>query len=262
MPTLKLPEILCEKPPVPDWVIERFIPRDTVTVLAGLEGTGKSSLSYSLALCVALGVPFLDRPTQRLRVLYYDNENSQPDCSQYLRRLWLGLGCPDPLALSQFLRIEHFSLSVGWQRTFETQCREWDPGLVIIDTSNSCFSIKDENSNAEAAEIISFIQGARPSKSSVILMKHEREPKEGAGRSVRGAKYWLGAVDQVVYLHRDTGRPSGPTPVGTEARESERYHRTKLMPAKHRAFGLDEAIHIVPKISEGLSGKSLIFCTR
>mgnify|MGYP001614943497 CR=1 FL=1 len=257
MPTINLAEILTSDPPTPDWVVERFIPRDTITVLIGLEGIGKSSLSYSLALAVATGTPFLGRPTQQLKVLYFDNENSHPDCSQYLRRLWIGMGCPDPAELDKFLQVEHFSLSVGWQKVFAAKCREWNPGLVIVDTANACVSIKDENSNAEAGEILSFVQIARPARASVILMKHEREPKDGMGKSVRGAKYWLGAVDQVVYLHRQQGRPSGTTPIGTD--RPERMHRTKLIPAKHRAFGLDEPINITPKELDTPSGKGLIF---
>ena len=259
MARLNIEEILTTDEIAPEWVIERFIPRDTITLLVGLEGIGKSSLSYCMALSIALGVPFLGRTTTPLKVLYFDNENSHPDCSQYMRRIWIGLGCPDPVEIGKALRVEHFSLSVGWQRTFAAVAKDWDPGVIIIDTANACFSIKDENSNAEAAEIISFLQAARPARASVVLMKHEREPKEGTGKSVRGAKYWLGAVDQVVYLHRQAGRPPGVTPIGTQARTETRLHRTKLVPAKHRAYGLDSPININPEELDTPYGKGLIF---
>jgi len=247
LPTIELSEILAETPLPPEWVVDRFIPRDTITILVGLEGIGKSSLSYDLALAVATGRPFLGRSTTQLKVLYFDSENSLPDCGEYLRQLWIGAGCPDVGALKEHLRVEHFSLSHDWKKAFQKTCVEWQPGLVIVDTANACFSIKDENSNAEAAEVISFVQVTRPARASVILMKHEREPKEGVGKSVRGAKYWLGAVDQVVYLHRQPGRPA------------ESYHRTKLVPAKHRAYGLDVAINISIEKLQTPSGKGLIF---
>lgn len=259
MPRIDLKKILTTDLGPPEWVVDRFIPRDTVTTLVGLEGIGKSSLSYSLALSVSLGVPFLGRSTTQLKVLYFDSENSLPDFGEYLRQLWIGLGRPDTEVLDAHLQIEHFSLGLGWQKVFQHQCKQWQPGLVIVDTANACFSIKDENSNAEAAEIINFIQSSRPARASVILMKHEREPKEGMGKSVRGAKYWLGAVDQVVYLHRQVGRPVGPTPVGTAEREEGRLHRTKLVPAKHRAYGLDEVINITPEQILTPFGKGLIF---
>ena len=247
LPRINLAEILTETPLPPEWVVDRFLPRDTITVLVGLEGIGKSSLSYDLALSVAMGRPFLGRVTTQLKVLYFDSENSLPDCGEYLRQLWIGAGCPDVGMLTAHLRVEHFSLSHNWQVSFEKACKEWQPGLVIVDTANACFSIKDENSNAEAAETISFVQKSRPARASVILMKHEREPKDGVGKSVRGAKYWLGAVDQVVYLHRQPGRPS------------EHFHRTKLVPAKHRAYGLDAPINISVEKLETPSGKGLIF---
>lgn len=248
MAKVNIREILTADPPTPDWVVDRFIPRDTITIMAGLEGIGKSSLSYYMALSVASGRPFLGRQTQRLKVLYFDNENSYPDMCQYVRRLWLGMEPRPELAdLDPFLQIEHFSLSIGWQRAFQAHCSDFCPDLIIIDTANSCFSIKDENSNAEAAEIVSFLQVARPVRAAVILMKHEREPREGVGKSVRGAKYWLGAVDQVVYLHRQPGRPS------------ERFHKTRLVPAKHRAFGLDGIINISVEELQTHDGKALIF---
>lgn len=252
MPAVNLPEILKAEPQPPEWIVDRFIPRDTITVLVGLEGIGKSSLSYALALAVSAGQPFLGRVTTQAKVLYFDNENSLPDCGEYLRQLWIGAGCPNVDTLAEHLRIEHFSLGSGWQGAFKRACVEWQPGLIVIDTANACFSIKDENSNAEAAEIIGFIHTARPPKASVLLMKHEREPKEGQGKSVRGAKYWLGAVDQVVYLHRQVGRP--PTSATNEV-----LHKTKLIPAKHRAYGLDEPILIAPEKYLTPLGKSLIF---
>ena len=250
MPTITPSSILTETPQPPEWVIDRFLPRDTITILAGLEGIGKSSLSYALALSVATGQSFLDRMTTQLRVLYFDSENSKPDFSEYLRQLWIGMGSPDPKALDEFLRIEHFSLAVDWQPRFKAACVAWNPGLVIIDTANSCFSVEDENSNAEAAEIVSFISQTRPARASVILMKHEREAKDGMGKSVRGAKYWLGAVDQVVYLNRVGGHPIPPYGL----------YRTKLTPAKKRAYGLDEAIVINPIMEQGPYGKSLKLC--
>jgi len=250
MPTVNLAEVLTTEPIAPDWIVEGFIPRDTITILAGLEGIGKSSLSYYLALSVALGRPFLGLNTTRRKVLYFDNENSSPDMVGYLRSLWIGLGCPEPkVELDPFLTLEHFTLGPHWQDTFGYVCKLQSPDLIIVDTANACFSIKDENSNAEAAEIIGFIQRARPARASVVLMKHEREPKEGMTKSVRGAKLWLGAVDQVVYLHRQPGRPSA----------TDRYHRTRLVPAKHRAYGLDATINISVEELSSPAGKGLIF---
>lgn len=247
MPTISPSVVLTEHPQPPKWVVERFIPQDTVIVLAGLEGTGKSVFSYATALAVATGQPILGLPTTQLRVLYFDSENSRPDFGGYLRQLWLGMGAPNPKHIDEFLRIEHFSLTIDWQHRFASICAEWKPGLIIVDTANSCFSIVDENSNAEAAKIVSLVNQARPAESSVILMKHEREKKEGRDRSVRGAKYWLGAVDQVVYFSKAGGNPLPPY----------NLWRTKLTPAKKREYGLEHEIKITPNLEMGPLGKVL-----
>ncbi len=248
MPTIAPSLVLTESPQPPQWVVEQFIPQDTVIVLAGLEGTGKSVFSYAMALAVATGQPILGFSTTQLRVLYFDSENSRPDFGGYLRQLWLGMGAPDPREIDRHLRIEHFSLTVDWQQRFRAICAEWDPQFIIIDTANSCFSIADENSNAEAARIVAVINQARPVGSSVVLMKHEREPKEDRGRSVRGAKYWLGAVDQVVYFGRYGGHPIPP----------HGLWRTKLTPAKKREYGLETEVKITPHLDLTPLGKALI----
>ncbi len=52
-----------------------MIAQGSVTLLCAESGTGKTWLGYHIAGCVAQGLPTLDRPVLRSKVLYLDGEN-------------------------------------------------------------------------------------------------------------------------------------------------------------------------------------------
>lgn len=74
-----------EKPPPREWRIPGLIPEGWVSFLIGDGGTGKSFLALYMALCIAVGAPFLKLPVKRGRVLYADYEL---DLEEQRRRLW------------------------------------------------------------------------------------------------------------------------------------------------------------------------------
>ena len=56
-PPENLPVITDEKPPLPDWLIEHWLPRNELTVFSGMGGTGKSHIMLNLACAAACGCP-------------------------------------------------------------------------------------------------------------------------------------------------------------------------------------------------------------
>ena len=147
---LNLKTILTETPPKPDWVITGMVPRGTILMIAGDAGVGKSMLSFSKALHVALGRPFFGFPVAQTKVLYFDQENSLPDAGAYLQRLWLGMGRPDPSEVEKFLAFEHFSLTATWEADMLRTVADFQPGLIVVDTATSALNIQQENDNSEA----------------------------------------------------------------------------------------------------------------
>ena len=106
-----LSEIVTTPSPPPDWLVPDLLHRGTMVILAGDAGIGKTTLSYTLAVAKATGQPFLGRPVTPGRVLYFDEENSEPDFEEYLRWVWRGLGRPTPSLLDENLRMERFRLA-------------------------------------------------------------------------------------------------------------------------------------------------------
>src|SRR5688500_3297013 len=72
--------------PVPprDWHVEPVIPHQTVTLLSGDGGTGKSLLALQLAVATALGSSWINRTVAGGRALYLSAED---DMDEVHRRL-------------------------------------------------------------------------------------------------------------------------------------------------------------------------------
>ena len=74
-----------DKPPARDWTIPDLVPKGFLSLLIADGGTGKSLLALYMALCIAVGAPFLKLPVKRGHVLYIDYEL---DLEEQRRRLW------------------------------------------------------------------------------------------------------------------------------------------------------------------------------
>lgn len=234
-------EILSKEVIEPTWIVKDMIPLGTMIVLAGEAGAGKSYLMYALMYAVAAQQPFLGHATVPTRVLYFDEENAEPDFLQYNQWAWAAAGCTPTEQLDAQLRIEHFSLLGGWKEPMQRAIKEHQPGLVIIDTATPALHIQDENDNAEASRAIQALRAIRQGAGhpiTFIVLKHERQrDDQGHRRTIRGAKVWLGAFDQVLFHVIAPGAK----------RRKDGTRKTRLEPDKLRAFALDHVIEINPE---------------
>ena len=247
MARLDLDSVLTAEERPPTWVVEGIIPAGTIVLVAGDAGIGKTVMNVSEGLHIAMGWPFLGYPTHQTRVLYFDEENSRPDISAYVQQLWIGMGRPDPTTLQAQFRLEHFSLGrKDWYATARDIVAEFNPGMIYIDTATSALAIDKEDDNAEAQRAIQSIRRLMTTAShpAVKVLKHAKFQTGGGQqgqtrRTIRGAKAWLGAVDQVLYHIRRPGRP-----------QRNGLKDTLLIPDKSRAYGLKRNIHVMPSYTE------------
>jgi len=221
-----------------------MIPRGSFTILAGDAGVGKSYLSYTLALSVASGQPFLGHPTEQLKVLYLDEENGRWDQEEYLRRAWYGIGQPALEEIIPHLRVEHMSLARDWKAQMAPIIEEYQPALVVIDTVTPALGLSDENDNAQASLALRELhrmQALAANDCAFLLIKHAKFLADGESRrTIRGAKVWIGATDATMFYikgdkeSKGRGRPRGDG-LGTR----------RLLPEKSRAYGLSTELKVV-----------------
>src|SRR5262245_3386454 len=89
---INIEDVLSAESTEPPWIVKDILPAGSAVILAGSAGVGKSTLSYHLALCIAMGRPFLGQwETTPGKVLYLDEENSSHDLTKYVQRAFLGL---------------------------------------------------------------------------------------------------------------------------------------------------------------------------
>lgn len=235
-------------PTVPPWLIEGLMCRAQMICLAGETGVGKSVLAYNLAVCVAGGLPFLGHATLSGPVIYFDEENSLPDMKEYIRWAWFGLGPPSQDILKVVdasLKIMHFALPSGKLRWnfMGSLAHKFKPILIILDTATPVCDIIDENSNAEASQVIHRLRSIRNAggpDTTMLVLKHAKFTHEGGRRMVRGAKTWVAEFDAMIFHVAVPGRP-----------RKDGLRNTRLEPDKVRAFGLRSNQEIIPRFYNG-----------
>lgn len=90
-----IPDVLgMDFPPVEYIVPAIGIARNTITLVAGKDGDGKTFLAQAMACSVARGSEFLKMPTQKTPVLYLDHENPPYVVQDRLRTMTGGRSGP------------------------------------------------------------------------------------------------------------------------------------------------------------------------
>ncbi len=85
-------DVLDAEPPAPEFIIADYIPCGVVTLLGANGGVGKSLLSLTAAVCVAMGLPFLGKRTKRCKVCFYSAEDSTGHLRHRMHKICRHLG--------------------------------------------------------------------------------------------------------------------------------------------------------------------------
>lgn len=243
-------EILSAERVEPAWLVPNFILQGTLVCYAGDAGSGKSLVSYAIALALAAGCEGLGGiipAGDPKRVLYFDEENSPQDRAEYIRRAYFGMfkdGQEPDLANLQenFYGLPFWIGQPGWEDTVAECIEQVRPHLMVFDTATPCFAIEDENSNSEATRACQTLRRLMHSTNPVatsIVLKHAKLAEQKGVRLMRGAKAWKGATDATFFQVRYPGRP-----------RKDNLRLTRIEPDKTRAFGLQGPIYITPRYTD------------
>ena len=191
----KLPTLgdICDLDIKVEWVVDKLIPRQSVTVLHGKGGVGKTWLMLQMGSCVADERPFAGLSALNMPCYYVDFENSL--ASIHSRALVLG---------KSSLKVWHVSNSMPPPRL---DSKEWEkykklpPGLLIFDTLRAS-QLLDENSSRHMAFIMTRLKELRDIGFTIVLIHHS--PK-GDERTYKGSTAIVDQCDHVLSLDRVNG---------------------------------------------------------
>lgn len=199
-----------------DWIVEGWLPNRHVTVLSGVGGSGKTTLSQQLATAVATGTAFLGVPVPTagpvLAVFAEDDQDELHRRQQAMNRA-LGRQMTDlknvrwmsPIGKDNAL--VRFGPDGGIRRTdfyerLRRAAKQYKPRLVILDNVAQMFP-GNENSRPEVTAFVNLLTGfARDFECGVLLLAH---PAKGEGSEYSGSTAWDACVRSRWYF----GRPKG-----------------------------------------------------
>lgn len=186
----------------PRWVVDDLLNAGGTSLLVAKPKVGKSTFAANLALCVAAGLPFLDRATRRGAVHVYSMEVHRAFVREQYRLL---VGAYD-LAAPPDIRIH-----AGTGRTDRTLDQVAElilrerPALVVLDTlAKVVDTIKDGNDYLEVYEALRPVAAlAEASGAHIVCVHHANKGLGEGGDAVMGSVGFAASVDLTMLLRRD-----------------------------------------------------------
>lgn len=188
-----------------DWLVEGYIPADSIGMLFGASGSGKSHIALSLAVSIANGADWFEHKTKEGNVLILAGEGN----NGLHRRL-------------RAIQVEH-EITINPERIFfsdrpvgldteggfdeavtaiENLDKKLD--LIIIDTLSRHLLRSAENSNDDMAQFINKLEQLRHQYQCTILVVHHtgKSSQQGA----RGASALKANIDFSFAVQKDDNR--------------------------------------------------------
>ena len=173
--------------------------------LTAQTGVGKSTICYNIAKALAEGKSIWGIDCEQTSVLYVDMESGATGRSLKVQRL-----SHDSRPDIPFDFVEAIAFPQELPDILAI-CRESNYKLVIFDTARRCFSVRDENDNAEFyLRIAPVLDSLKAQGVSSLTLGH---PAKNGMPGARGAGAQEDAVDIILHLTVHKGEKTDPDAV-------------------------------------------------
>lgn len=241
------PAVAAEGPPAPAWSVvpvddldtaelepqgwfwDHYIPARELTLLGAHGGTGKSMFALMLAVCVALGIPFLGVPTRRAPVVFFSAEDDAPILRRRLSAILRSLGVASS-GLGDWLRVidattvpaelAEMVSSLGSDgvvsparmqlTSIGADLRDLISGigsapLLIVDNASDTYGGNEIVRPEVRGFIRALLKMVRPLGGAVVLLAHldKASAKGGGGESYSGSTAWHNSARSRLTMARD-----------------------------------------------------------
>jgi RecA-family ATPase len=197
------------------WLIKDIIPQNSVGLIVGESGAGKTFLGLELATAVSEGRDFFTKATRKSSVLYIAAEGpfTIPGRLHAARRGSEPIGnkvavieLSEKLNLPEVFEKAMVEIEVINQQLVDSGS---DPiGLVVIDTMIAAFAVNNWNDASEVSEVFDVMkQIQRQLNATVIATHHHGKTRE---RGAAGSHYLKGGSDFMLDVYRDDADDDDP----------------------------------------------------
>jgi hypothetical protein len=208
-----------------EYIIEGLVPKQSISLLVGDSGLGKSPFLYQAAISVAAGVPFLGKAVRQGRVLFMDSENGISQVQDTISRVSSFLGLSE--VPEEGLLMWNLNDAPGFGgkgNQLEDLVREFQPDWVIIDPINSVFNDIEQEATVATQHLQTLrrlmatyhcsFTGVHHVRKSNDNPKEKPEPLEKADLSsffnrARGSKVLINGTDVRLGIDRAERDPTG-----------------------------------------------------
>lgn len=190
--------------PFPPSLVDDMLIQNSLVMLVGAPGAGKTFVALDLALSMAGGVDnWLEHPLRvhgpviygvgegsgrfKLRVMAW--VQTHPDADSIDGKFFWTDG---PLDLLDPKQVKEF---IGEANTIA-------PKLVVIDTYSRSISGEDENEHATASQAVEAMDLIKKETGATVLVLHHTN---AAGKRERGHTSFMGGIDTQLWLSDDSG---------------------------------------------------------
>ncbi len=182
--------------PSPDWLIHGLIQENTIALLAGPGGLGKSFLALGMARSLAAGRMFFNRSVKKGRVLYVAAEGVAAFGDRV--RAW-NQANPGVTVPADGITYVESGVNLSDEGSVDRLAeivREGDYALVILDTLSQLGHMENENNNAEVAQVFRQVKKLRDVREGTSVLVIDHTPAQGG--KVRGATAKRDNADTVI----------------------------------------------------------------
>lgn len=187
--------------PETNWIIEKLIPREGITILSGAPSSFKTWLILQMALCISNGEKFIDKfESSQGGVLIVDEENHP----RLVKERMQSLGAKNGLPIYILSRTNFIITDEKQREQLLKACDEHGITTIFFD-SLVRINTADENSATQMAGVFRAISALCSTGKTVILTHHERKEsfmKSSAQSRLRGSSDILAAVDSHISVKR------------------------------------------------------------
>lgn len=188
------------------WLIERHIEANTLAIMFGEPGVGKSFIALDMACCIATGEAWQGFAVKQGPVFYIAGEG-QAGIGRRLRAWYKYRG----LNLENIM-VSNTALALTESDNVKTIVRmirgltkkHGTPALIVVDTLARNFGGRDENSNQDMGLFVQHMDQLKHELQTTVLIVHHTG--QGNKDRARGASALKGAVD---IEHRVESRAGG-----------------------------------------------------
>lgn len=183
--------------PEVSWAIEDILYDESLTLLAGFAGKGKSILSLEIAKAVASGQFFLGRfkVNRTGKVLIIDEENSPADIHSRFLDMKINPKLPICYCSFQSIKLDDDNCFAALQETIERE----KPVLVIVDSLVRIHRGR-ENESDSMAPVMERLRAIVNMGTNVLVIHHHRKGAGAVEERVRGSSDIVASVDAELAL--------------------------------------------------------------